>query len=321
MALKRPVRPGSPDPTPASAVASFLLGSVVVLVVVLIAAFIAMRSVALDEARRDTGERVVGLATLVEAAGLDDGLVRGDRGAIARIDRLVARRVIGGSLVRVKIWSADGTILYSDAEELIGERYELGGDEEEVIAEGGREVEISDLSKPENRLERSEGRLMEAYTRVQAAGGTPMLFEIYQRFSSVTDDGYAPPQAARARNRRRADPPRDPAGAAGLVARATPAARGGGAGLPDDLRRRRLQRRARAHRRRPARRRGAGPRRPGIRPRASHRHRRTRGPHRGRRRPARHLPPAPAERPRPAHPARGDPPAQPRDDRHRRRAP
>lgn len=191
MALKRPVRPGGPDPTPASAVASFLLGSVVVLVVVLIAAFIAMRSVALDEARRDTGERVVGLATLVEAVGLDDGLARGDRSAIERMDRLVSRRVIGGSLVRVKIWSADGTILYSDAEELIGERYELGGEELEVITEGGREVEISDLSKPENRLERSEGRLMEAYTRVQASDGTPMLFEIYQRFSSVTDDGYA----------------------------------------------------------------------------------------------------------------------------------
>lgn len=191
MALKRTVRAGGPDPTPASAVASFLLGSVAVLIVVLIAAFIAMRSVALDEARRDTGERVVGLATLVEAAGLDDGLARGDRVAIERMDRLVARRVIGGSLVRVKIWAADGTIRYSDARELIGERYELGAEELEVIADGGREVEISDLSEPENRLERSEGRLMEAYTRVQASDGTPMLFEIYQRFSSVTDDGYA----------------------------------------------------------------------------------------------------------------------------------
>jgi signal transduction histidine kinase len=184
-------RATDPDPTPASAVAAFLIRSVVVLVVVLIAAFIAMRSVALDEARRDTGERVRGLASLVEAAGLDDGLVRGDRNAIARMDRLVDGRVIGGSLVRVKIWSQDGTILYSDAADLIGERYDLGADEQEAIAEGGTEVEISDLGKPENRLERREGRLMEAYTRVQASDGTPMLFEIYERFSSVTDDGYA----------------------------------------------------------------------------------------------------------------------------------
>lgn len=191
MPTPRPARATDPDPTPASAVAAFLIRSVVVLVVVLIAAFIAMRSVALDEARRDTGERVRGLASLVEAAGLDDGLVRGDRDAIERMDRLVDGRVIGGSLVRVKIWSQDGTILYSDAADLIGERYDLGADEQEAIAEGGTEVEISDLGKPENRLERREGRLMEAYTRVQASDGTPMLFEIYERFSSVTDDGYA----------------------------------------------------------------------------------------------------------------------------------
>ncbi len=191
MALRRRARPRGSDPTPASAVASFLLGSVLVLAVVLIAALLAMRSVALDEAKRDTGERVNALASLVEAAGLDDGLARGDRIAIQRMDRLVARRVIGGSLVRVKIWAADGTILYSDAGSLIGERYELGEEELEAIAEGGTEVEISDLGEPENRLERREGRLIEAYTRVQASDGTPMLFEIYQRFSSISDDASA----------------------------------------------------------------------------------------------------------------------------------
>jgi two-component system, NarL family, sensor kinase len=188
-----PSRPdlASPAPTPAAAVARFLLGSVFVLLLVLAAAFFATRSVALDEARRDTAERVQALARLVEVAGLENGIVRGDPAAIDRLDRIVVGRVIGGSLVRVKIWGADGTILYSDARTLIGERYDLGADEQEAIAKGATDVDVSDLSEPENRLEGDEGRLMEAYTRIRAPDGTPMLFEIYERFSSVTDDGYA----------------------------------------------------------------------------------------------------------------------------------
>jgi two-component system, NarL family, sensor kinase len=177
-------------PSPRAAVLQFALGSVIVLAVVLAAAFLAMRSVALAEARRDTAERARGLASLVEAAGLQDGILTGDRAARARLDRLVVGRVVGGSLVRVKIWAADGTILYSDAADMIGERYPLGSEERETIEEGGTQVEVSDLDKPENRLERDDGRLMEAYSRVRTPNGTPLLFEIYERFSSVSDEGY-----------------------------------------------------------------------------------------------------------------------------------
>ena len=45
---------------------------------------------------------------------------------------------------------------------------------------------MSDLSRPENALDRGQGELIEAYTRIRTPSGTPMLFEIYQRFGSVT---------------------------------------------------------------------------------------------------------------------------------------
>jgi signal transduction histidine kinase len=47
-------------------------------------------------------------------------------------------------------------------------------------------VEVTNLSRPENTLDRGQGRLIEAYTRIRTPSGTPMLFEIYQRFGSVT---------------------------------------------------------------------------------------------------------------------------------------
>ena len=45
---------------------------------------------------------------------------------------------------------------------------------------------MSDLSRPENALDRGQGELIEAYTRIRTPSGTPVLFEIYQRFGSVT---------------------------------------------------------------------------------------------------------------------------------------
>ena len=56
----------------------------------------------------------------------------------------------------------------------------------ELLREGGARVEVSDLSRPENALDRGQGDLIEAYTRVRTPSGTPVLFEIYERLDSVT---------------------------------------------------------------------------------------------------------------------------------------
>ena len=83
--------------------------------------------------------------------------------------------------MRVKIWSRDGTILYSDQPALIGERYKLGEEERRLFRTGGADAELSDSTGPENRYERQEGKLLEAYTPIRTPNGTPVLFEIYQR--------------------------------------------------------------------------------------------------------------------------------------------
>ena len=73
------------------------------------------------DARRLT--RILG-TTAIEPA-LTDSLVRGDPAAIARLDRLVRERVIVDPVVRVKLWTPDGQIVYSDEKRLIGARYTL----------------------------------------------------------------------------------------------------------------------------------------------------------------------------------------------------
>ena len=170
----------------ATAVTRFLLGSLAAIAVILIGGFIALRDVATQEAERDTRERVEIEGKLVEAAALvDDGVLTGDPKALARIDDVVQGQILGESVVRAKLWGEDGTILYSDEPRLIGRRFALGKEETELFETGGADAELSDLSEPENRYERQEGKLLEAHTVVRTPDGTPMLFEIYQRFSSI----------------------------------------------------------------------------------------------------------------------------------------
>jgi signal transduction histidine kinase len=183
-------RDAGPPPRIGTAVARFMLGSLLAIAVVVIGGFIALRSVAVKEAVRDTRERVSAEGRLVQNAALDDALLRGDAASIAKLDELVHGQVLGGSIMRVKIWSRDGAILYSDAHALIGQRYKLAADDRELFDGNGADAALSDLSRPENRLERGQGKLLEAYSIVHTPDGTPLLFEIYQRFSSVTASGH-----------------------------------------------------------------------------------------------------------------------------------
>jgi two-component system, NarL family, sensor kinase len=179
-----------------------MVGSALSLAVIVVGGYFALRNVAADEARGDTRDRVRAEGRLVEAAGLDDGILNGDRAAIRRLDDLALGQIIGGSIVRVKLWSKSGRILYSDEPALIGATYGLGADELRLFRSGGAEAELSDLNKPENRFERGQGKLLEAYTTIRTPNGTQVMFEIYQRLSAVKASArrllgaFAPPLVA-----------------------------------------------------------------------------------------------------------------------------
>ena len=179
-------RATSSPPRVSTAVLRFLLVSFTAVAVVVIGGFFALRGVAEHEAVRETRDRVRAAGSLVEAAALEDGLLRGDRAAQQRMDDVVTGQVLADSIARVKVWSRDGKILYSDEPRLIGRRFKLGEDEQEIFRTGAAAAEVSDLGKAENVFERPEGKLLEAHTVIRTPDGTPVLFEIYRRYSSVT---------------------------------------------------------------------------------------------------------------------------------------
>ena len=176
---------GSRPPTVRSVLLVFALGSAAAIAVVVVGGYFALRSVAIDEAKRETRTKVEEAGQLVEAT-LGDGLLAGQSADLGAVDDVVVARVLSNSIVRVKIWSPEGRVLYSDEPAEIGGRYALDPGQRRLLREGGAKVEVTNLSRPENVLDRGQGELIEAYTRIRTPSGTPVLFEIYQRFGSVT---------------------------------------------------------------------------------------------------------------------------------------
>jgi hypothetical protein len=153
-------------------------------------AFVAVRilqHVGRGEAARDARVETRLAGEGVVAPALPAGLLDGSPAAIARLDGLVRRRVLRDPVVRVKIWDGRGRILYSDEHRLIGATYTLGPDELRALRTGGVDAEVSDLAKPENRFERSYGKLLEVYLGIRGPHGSPLLYEDYLRYGSVAE--------------------------------------------------------------------------------------------------------------------------------------
>ncbi|QXC62375.1 ATP-binding protein [Aquihabitans sp. G128] len=167
----------------------FALAGLTALLIVGLAVSIASRRVGQREATLDArSESLVKGQALVEPV-LTDGILARRSSAVAALDDVVREQVLDDTLVRVKVWRADGTILYSDESRLIGSRYDLGDEEREAMRDAKVEAEVSDLQRPENRFERAQGKLLEVYLPLRTPDGTVVLFEAYFRYETVSASG------------------------------------------------------------------------------------------------------------------------------------
>jgi two-component system, NarL family, sensor kinase len=172
--------------SPGSLLALAGVASVAVIGVVL---FVHLRSVGVHEAENEAEQQARLAAHGVVEPVITQELLDGDQAALDRLDRVVRSRVLGDPVVRVKIWTPDGRVVYADDKRLIGERFELDEEDKAVLANGGVDSGLSDLSAPENRFEPRGHDLLEVYVPIRGPGGQPLLYESYRRFSSITASG------------------------------------------------------------------------------------------------------------------------------------
>jgi signal transduction histidine kinase len=116
---------------------------------------------------------------------LNDALLRSDPAAVAGLDAEVRRRVLADPVIRIKVWSPSGKIVYSDEPRLVGAVYPLKPDDRAAMISGQIDAEVSDVSRPENRFERGYGRILEVYMPVHTSTHHNLLFETYLRYDAV----------------------------------------------------------------------------------------------------------------------------------------
>jgi two-component system NarL family sensor kinase len=170
-------------------VLQFTLMGLFAFAVVGVATAVASRRVgereAITDARTTT---LVKAQTVVEPVVLD-GLPGRDPAAVSRVSEVVDSQVLDRSLVRVKIWSRAGQIVYSDEPRLLGQTYGLGLEEMAALDRGQVVADVSDLSTAENQYERQWKKLLEVYLPIRTPSGERLLFEAYFRYDAVASAG------------------------------------------------------------------------------------------------------------------------------------
>jgi signal transduction histidine kinase len=173
-------------PTVGRVVGRFVAANLVGVVLLLAGSVWASRQAAKDEAITGASRATDLIATLLVEPTVDDGLTTGDARSIARLDDVLTGRLEQADVMRVKIWSPDGRIVYSDEPRLVGAQYPLSDDDQEALEDGVTRAELSDLSRPENRYERSAGQVLEVYRLIHTPAGAPLLFETYSSYGEAT---------------------------------------------------------------------------------------------------------------------------------------
>jgi two-component system NarL family sensor kinase len=158
---------------------------VVVAVVAIIGGLISRRT-AESQSVHEAAQLTNVLADSVVQPALTDAMATSTTAA-AQLDSLVRQRVLSSSLVRVKIWTPQGRIVYSDEPRLVGVTFGLDGGARAALSNPQVRAEITDLDEPENRFERGQGTMLEVYRPVWTPSGKPLLFETYFRYDQVSD--------------------------------------------------------------------------------------------------------------------------------------
>jgi len=107
------------------------------------------------------------LAPLLTQRDLRHGLTPSGR---ARLGRAVEAALQSTKVVRAKLWSRDGRVIYSDDPTLINRRFEVDDEMREAL-DGEVAADVSDLKDAEQARDRRFGQLVEVYVPLRFQTG------------------------------------------------------------------------------------------------------------------------------------------------------
>jgi two-component system, NarL family, sensor kinase len=170
---------------PRRVLAQLALGVLAALLVVGVLGTLAARQLAEREAVNDAVMMANVLAEAVVEPSLSPQLFSGDPEAVSDFDEVARDRLLSDTIVRVKLWSPQGRVLYADEGQLVGRTFPLTDDQREALNQPATMAEVSALDQSENAFEQQE-QALEVYRPVWTAAGQAALFEIYVSYEPVS---------------------------------------------------------------------------------------------------------------------------------------
>ncbi len=174
-----------------SAMRRFLLYSLAAMAVLSVGTVLLSRTLARNDALLDARLAGAQIAEGIAAPLVTAELRQGDVAAVARLSEAMLDRMSDGSVRHVKLWQADGRLLWSDETDLVGRTFDLDADVRELFGTHHSVSELSSLDKAENVEEADEGQLLEVYVGSEDTVGEPFVFEAYITPAQVDESTQA----------------------------------------------------------------------------------------------------------------------------------
>ncbi len=138
-----------------------------------------------DHLAKTAIDAAIGTTAAIVHADLDalvsgDGLAPSDSSQAAAIDRELAALVSSGRILRIKVWSPTGTVLYSDLHALIGRSFPVDDDLSTALS-GSAAATYSTGDDAENEFEQGlANELLSIYLPIQIGSRIVGAYEIYE---------------------------------------------------------------------------------------------------------------------------------------------
>ncbi|MCU0295734.1 MAG: sensor histidine kinase [Candidatus Nanopelagicales bacterium] len=161
----------------------FAIPGVIGVLLLATASLVVSVAVAREQSVNDARTTAEWLARTVVEPRIDDGLKTGKPARMAELDAAFSASISGSDVKAIRLWNADGVIIYSNDPRLIGERFPMPSGIADDPVQG-----MADPDRPENRYLDPQMDWVQVSLPVVGADGSSYLFQISKLQDSLRQE-------------------------------------------------------------------------------------------------------------------------------------
>ncbi len=158
----------------------FLIPGLIGMVVLTGLSLAASVAVAREQSMQDAELTALFLARSVVQPRLTQQVLAGRPGDVAALDSALATTAEGSDILGLRIWDADGVVVYANDPRVIGETFDLGPLGAEFAPGAAPMTGPADTSRPENRYLDPEADIVDVTVPLTGADGQTYVFQVHQ---------------------------------------------------------------------------------------------------------------------------------------------